>query len=101
MHRNYLNYISDETKNKIKERNRAKELAVRTGDKEHEKNAKKLGRQIKKDIVNDKNRYFKRELSSQPNSSKTWNTARQVLGQNSNLSPISIIQTATVEQKRE
>ena len=46
MHRNYSPYISQETKNKIKRRNHLKEEAVKTENKELEREAKLLGKEI-------------------------------------------------------
>ena len=94
MHKHYSPFISESTKNKIKERNMMKEQAVKSGSKELEKEAKKIGKQVKKDIIQDRRNYFQRDFSSSIVSSRNcWNMAKELLGQNKNLSPNSIICT--------
>ena len=78
----------------MKERNALKDLATTTGDKEAEKQFKKLGKLIKKGLKEDEKEYFKKDFGEQMDLSSTWRTARVILGQNNNLAPTAIKTTS-------
>ena len=90
MRKHYCPYVSDETKQLMKDRNALKELATATGDKVAEKEFKKKGKLIKKALKDDEKKYYEKDFEEKMDSSSAWSTARTILGENKNLSPTAI-----------
>ena len=90
MRKNYSPYVSERTKLLIKDRNTLKEEAVKIGNIENEKEVKKMGKKIKKAVIEDELEFYKKDFGETANSSSAWRTAKEILGINHNLSPTVI-----------
>ena len=90
MRKHYSPYVSELTKNLIKQRNYLKEEAIATGDKNAEKAFKKKGKEIKKALTVDKDNYFQKDFGEHIDPSTSWRAVKMILGQNNNLAPTVI-----------
>ena len=93
MRKNYSPYVSDKTKLLIMDRNALKLKAVNNADKIAEKEAKMLGKKIKKSILSDEKEYYSKDFGDNMDSSVAWRTTKVILGINSNLAP-TVIKTS-------
>ena len=77
----------------MKNRDKLKELATKTGNSEHLERYKLLRNQVKKKLPLDKKKYYSDIFHDQERSiSGIWSTAYQMLGQTKNLAPVQLIQ---------
>ena len=88
--KHYSPYVSDQTKLLMMQRNELKENAVRVGDKESEKEAKRKGKEVKKALIEDEKEYYKKDFGENLDWSAAWSTAKVILGTNTNLAPTVI-----------
>ena len=89
---NYVPYLSEETKQLMKDRNYAKKHATRTGDPEKYDEYRRLRNLVKKKVGTDKTNYYKENFHNQTQTiSGMWSTAYQFLGQTTNLSPVQLV----------
>ena len=90
MRKYYSPYVSDRTKQLMKERNELKEEATKSGKTDSEKEYKKKGKAIKKAIGEDEREYYGKDFGDNSDSSTAWKTAKVILGMNNNLAPTVI-----------
>ena len=91
--KNYLPYVSDETKLLFEERKVLKEESIRTDDVILEKEAKRLGKEIKKSLIKDEKDYFENKFGENVDITTAWKTANEIMGRNKNLAPLAIKHT--------
>ena len=90
--------MSEETKLIIEDRKALKEESVKTGEKVLELEAKRLGKEIKKAILEDEKRYYEKDFGDNVDVTTAWRTANEIMGSNKNLAPTAI---KTVNEKGE
>ena len=88
--RNYLPFLSEETKLLMEERKALKEESVRTGDKFLGSEAKRLGKKIKKNIKDDEIKYHEKDFKENFDVKNAWRAANNIMGTNKNLAPTAI-----------
>ena len=88
--KNYLPYLSVETKLLMEDRKAVKEESVATGDKVLVAEAKKLGKLIKRSISEDEKAYYGKDFGEHFDVKTAWRTAKDILGTNKNLAPTAI-----------
>ena len=93
MRKNYAPFVSEETKLLMQDRKVLKEEAVKTGDPILETEAKRVGKEIKKALENDKKEYFAKDFGEKVDPATAWRAANEIMGQNKNLAPTAIKQT--------
>ena len=88
--KNYLPFLSDNTKKTITERHIVMKEAVKQGDKDLLKEGKRLSRVIKSLIKADETKYYEEGLDIYADSKRAWKVVKEVLNVEDNLSPTSI-----------
>ena len=89
--KNYVPFLSDETKNLMKERDALKEEATQYGDEDLWKEYKKLRNQVKRQLTKDKTNYYKNKFYDNKMTVKqAWKLAYDLLGKSENKSPNKI-----------
>ena len=91
--KNYLPYLSDETKLIIEDRKALKEEAVKTAEKVLELEAKRIGKEIKKASLEDEKRYYEKDVGDNVDVTTAWRAANEIMGSNENLAPTAIVST--------
>ena len=98
MRKNYLPFISEDTKLLFNERKALREESTKSGNAVLEKEAKRIGREIKKSLVNDEKEYYKNKLGEKVDIATAWRTVDEIMGSSKNLAPSAIKQ---VDEKGE
>ena len=98
--RNYLPFLSENTKQTMIERKIVLQEAKKQNDPELIKEGKRLGRAIKALIRDDEKRYYDEGLDVKNNPKKAWRNVRMALNVEKNLSP-TCIQVSKSENEKE
>ena len=88
-----LLFFSNNTKEIIKTRKVLLEEAAKTDCMILKREANRLGKVIKKEIVKDRTEYFENKFNDKEDSSNAWRSANELLGTVKNLAPTAIIHT--------
>ena len=88
--KNYLPFLSEETKLLMKDKQALKEASMMSGDKVLMSEAKRLGKEIKKNIKKDEKMYYNTKFNENVDIKTAWSTANEILGTNKNLAPTGI-----------
>ena len=89
--KNYLPYLSDNTKAIISNRKAIQEEAVKTGCKILKSEFNRLSKDVKKCIAADKRAYYEEKFRRFETSSSVWQASRDIIGVSKNLSPTAIL----------
>ena len=89
--KNYIPYLSEETKALIQNRKAVQEEAIKTGCRILKAEFNRLTRYVKRSIDFDRKQYFDKKFKLVSDSSSVWRTSKEFLGITQNLSPTSIL----------
>ena len=88
--KNYVPYLSEETKLTISEKKAVLSEAIKNNDPSLLREAKKLSKIIKSLIKKDEKSYYAEKTCIKSDSKCAWNTVNQILNRKKNLAPTSI-----------
>ena len=90
--KNYVPYLSKETKHLMDERNALKEEATATGDPELMKEFRVKRNEVKRRLESDEKEYYKNKFNDENLTvKKAWQIANDILGRNDNKAPSKIV----------